>query len=325
VDRRNRLTGAAPVSVTPTPSDRHRSPWPELTLSQWHDTRDTLQLWTQVVGKVRLALEPMVNQWWQVTLYVSARGLTTSLMAAGDVGLEIEFDFVDHVLDLRTSSGTSRQVELAPRSVADFYQATMAALADLGLSPKIWTRPQEVVEAIPFAEDTQHHSYDPEAVNQFWLALVQIHRVMERFRAQFLGKVSPVHFFWGGFDMAVTRFSGRVAPKHPGGVPNCADWVQELAYSHEVSSCGFWPGGSAEGSFYAYAYPAPDGFAEWDVQPEAAYFDKELGEFLLPYQAVRTAKDPDALVSTFFQSTYDAAAELARWDRAALEVGGTEW
>jgi hypothetical protein len=229
------------------------------------------------------------------------------------------------VLAIRATDGEVRRLPLEPRTVADFYQATMAALADLGVPVKIWTRPQEVVEAIPFAEDSQHRSYDAAAVNRFWLALVQIHRVMERFRAEFLGKVSPVHFFWGGFDMAVTRFSGRVAPKHPGGVPNCADWVQELAYSHEVSSCGYWPGGSAEGSFYAYAYPAPDGFAEWAVQPEAAYFDKELGEFLLPYQAVRTAKDPDALVATFFQSTYDAAADLARWDRAALEVGRTEW
>jgi hypothetical protein len=301
------------------------STWPKLTLADWEDTRITLHMWTQVVGKVRMALEPMINHWWQVTLYVSARGLTTSLMHADGRDIEIEFDFIDHVLAIRATDGEVRRVPLEPRSVADFYEATMAALRDVGVPLKIWDEPQEVVEAIPFDQDTQHHSYDPAAVNRFWLALVQIHRVMERFRAEFVGKVSPVHFFWGGFDMAVTRFSGRVAPKHPGGVPHCADWVQELAYSHEVSSCGYWPGGSAEGSFYAYAYPTPDGFAEWDVQPEAAYFDKELGEFLLPYQAVRTAKDPDALLSTFFQSTYTAAAELARWDRAALEVGGTEW
>jgi hypothetical protein len=319
VDRRNRLTGAAPVSVTPTPSDRHRSPWPELTLSQWHDTRDTLQLWTQVVGKVRLALEPMVNQWWQVTLYVSARGLTTSLMAAGDVGLEIEFDFVDHVLDLRTSSGTSRQVELAPRSVADFYQATSAALRELDVEVRILARPVEMAESIPFAEDELHRSYDAAAAHRFWQALVQIDRVMSRFRSGFIGKVSPVHFFWGGADMAVTRFSGRRAPPHPGGVPNCADWVQQLAYSHEVSSCGFWPGGSDEGSFYSYAYPQPDGFADWPIQPAVASFDNTLGEFVLPYRAVRLADDPDALLLSFFQSTYDAAAELGAWDRAELE------
>lgn len=294
--------------------------WPRLTLADWEDTRITLHMWTQVIGKVRMALEPLINHWWQVTLYVSARGLTTSLMHAGGRDIEIEFDFIDHVLAIRATDGQVRLLPLERLSVADFYQSTMAALRDLGVPLHIWTRPQEVVEAVPFDQDTLHRSYDPEAVNRFWLAMVQIHRVMERFRAQFLGKVSPVHFFWGGFDMAVTRFSGRVAPKHPGGVPNCADWVQELAYSHEVSSCGYWPGGSAEGSFYAYAYPAPDGFAEWEVEPGPAYFDKEFSEFLLPYEAVRTARDPDGLLSTFFQSTYTAAAELAHWDRNALEV-----
>jgi hypothetical protein len=297
-----------------------RWPWPELTLSQWEDTRDTLQLWSQVVGKIRLGLEPMVNQWWQVTLYVSARGLTTSLMPAGHVGLEIEFNFLDHVLDLRTSDGRGQQVELAPRSVADFYQATTDALRALDVEVYILPRPVEMAEAIPFAEDQRHRSYDAGAVHRFWQALVQIDRVMSRFRAGFIGKVSPVHFFWGGADMAVTRFSGRRAPPHPGGVPNCADWVQQLAYSHEVSSCGFWPGGSEEGSFYSYAYPQPDGFAEWPVQPAAAHYDPQLGEFLLPYREVRLADDPDALLLTFFQSTYVAAAELAVWDRAELEA-----
>jgi hypothetical protein len=295
-------------------------PWPDLTLSGWQDTRDTLHMWTQVVGKVRLALEPMINHWWQITLYVSARGLTTSIMPAGDRGLEIEFDFVDHVLDLRATDGARRQVPLEPRSVASFYQATMAALTDLGVQVTINPRPQEVVEAIPFDKDEVHRSYDPAAARRFWLGLVRMHDVLLRFRSGFIGKASPVHFFWGGADLCTTRFSGRPAPKHPGGVPNCADWVQELAYSHEVSSCGYWPGGSAEGSFYAYAYPEPLGFAGWAVEPAEAYYDADLGEFLLPYTAVRTASDPDQALLAFFQSTYDAAAELAGWDRAALEA-----
>ena len=294
--------------------------WPDLTLSRWEDTRDTFHMWTQVVGKIRMALEPMVNHWWQVTLYVSARGLTTSLMHAGSTGLEIEFDLIDHVLDLRTSDGRNRQVKLEPRSVASFYEATMAALDELGVHVNILPRPVEVLESIPFPEDEKHHAYDAAAVQRFWLALVRAHRVMTRFRGRFVGKASPVHFFWGGADLAVTRFSGRVAPKHPGGVPNCADWVQELAYSHEVSSCGFWPNGSAEGSFYAYAYPQPAGFADWPVAPDAASFDHELGEFLLPYAAVRTADDPDAMLMSFFESTYLGAATLAGWDRAALEI-----
>ena len=293
--------------------------WPELTLSTWQDTRDTFHMWTQVVGKVRLALEPMVNHWWQVPLYVSARGLTTSLMHAGTTGLEIEFDLIDHDLALRTTDGRHRHVALEPRSVADFYRATMHALDELDVRVTILPRPVEVAAAIPFADDEQHRAYDPAAVHRFWQALVHAHRVMTRFRAGFLGKVSPVHFFWGGTDLAVTRFSGRRAPKHPGGVPNCADWVQELAYSHEVSSCGFWPGGSAEGSFYSYAYPQPDGFAAWPVQPDAAYYDEQISEFILPYAAVRTAEDPDRALLSFLESTYEAAAELARWDRAALE------
>ena len=305
--------------ITPS-GDAAEATWPELTLSAWEDTRDTFHMWTQVVGKVRLALEPMVNHWWQVPLYVTARGLTTSLMHAGTTGLEIEFDLIDHVLDLRTFHGRSRQVTLEPRSVASFYEATMVALGELGVRVTISSRPQEVIEAIPFAQDEEHHAYDAAAVHRFWLALVQIHRVMTRFRAGFVGKASPVHFFWGGPDLAVTRFSGRRAPKHPGGVPNCPDWVQELAYSHEVSSCGFWPGGSSEGSFYSYAYPQPARFATWPVLPDAAYYGDEMGEFLLPYTAVRTANDPEAVLLTFFESTYEAAAELGGWDRAALEV-----
>jgi hypothetical protein len=211
-------------------------------------------------------------------------------------------------------------VRLEPRSVASFYAATMGALGDLGVQVQILARPVEVAEAIPFAEDERHRSYDAEAMHRFWTALVLVHGVMERFRGGYVGKVSPVHFFWGGPDLAVSRFSGRKAPRHPGGVPNCADWVMELAYSHEVSSCGFWPDGSAEGAFYSYAYPEPDGFAEWPVTPDAAYYDAGLREFLLPYAAVRTADQPEATLLAFFQSTYDAAAELGHWDRAALEV-----
>jgi hypothetical protein len=303
--------------VEPSNADTH---WPDLTLSSWSDTRDTFHLWTQIVGKIRLGLEPMINHWWQVTLYVSGRGLTTSLMHAGRTGLEIEFDLVDHVLDLRTTDGRSRQVALEPRSVASFYAATMTALDELGVPVKIHPLPSEVAVAVPFAEDEQHRAYDAAAVHRFWLALVQSHRVMTRFRGRFIGKTSPVHFFWGGADLAVTRFSGRPAPKHPGGVPNCPDWVQELAYSHEVSSCGFWPDGSAEGSFYSYAYPPPDGFADWPVLPDAAYYDQDMGEFILPYASVRTAEDPEATLLSFLQSTYEGAATLGGWDRATLEV-----
>jgi len=293
--------------------------WPDLTLTEWDDTRDTLHMWTQIVGKVRLALAPMVNHWWQVPLYVSARGLTTSLIPVADRGLELEFDFVDNALHVRTTDGGERRVALEPRTVASFYDATLAALADLGVHVTIMARPVEVELAVPFPQDFRS-TYDADAARRFWLALVQIDRVMARFRARFIGKVSPVHFFWGAADLAVTRFSGRPAPLHPGGVPNCADWVQQLAYSHEVSSCGFWPGGSDEGSFYSYAYPAPAGFSDFPITTPGAYFDAALGEFLLPYRSVRTADDPDALLTDFFQQTYVAAAELAHWDRAALEA-----
>jgi hypothetical protein len=300
--------------------------WPDLTLSKWEDTRDTLHLWTQVVGKVRLGLEPMRNHWWQVTLYVSARGLTTSLMPTDDGrGLEIQFDFIEHLMLLETTDGGRQTVALAPRSVADFYAATMAALADLDVRVNLYPRPTEVTESIPFADDETHRAYDPDAVQRFWRALVQVDRVMRTFRGRFLGKASPVHFFWGAPDLAVTRFSGRTAPLHPGGVPNCPDRVQQLAYSHELHSCGFWPGGGGEGSFYAYAYPQPDGFAEWPILPEAAHYDTAAGEFILPYADVRTAADPDGMLMTFFQSSYEAAADLGHWDRAALEVPATEW
>lgn len=302
-------------------ANRSPSPWPDLTLSSWEDTRDTLHLWTQVVGKVRLDLEPMRNHWWQVVLYVSARGLTTSLMPTDDGrGLEIEFDCINHVLRLQTTDGRERTIPLRPQSVADFYAATMAALAELGVTVNVFPRPTEIADATPFPEDLRHSSYDPDAVQRFWRALVQMDRVMRTFRGRFVGKASPVHFFWGAPDLAVTRFSGRTAPLHPGGVPNCPDRVQQLAYSHELHSCGFWPGGSTEGSFYAYAYPQPDAFAQWPIAPDAAYYDTAAGEFILPYAAVRAAVDPDAMLLSFFQSSYEAAADLGAWDRAALEV-----
>jgi hypothetical protein len=294
--------------------------WPALTIDKWADTRDSVHLWTQIVGKVRMALEPMTNHWWQVTLYVSARGLTTSLMHAGDRGLEVEFDFLAHQLELRTTDGAVRRVALEPRSVASFYSETMKALDELAIPVQIVPRPNEVVDAIPFDEDEVHRSYDPDAAHQFWLALVQMHRVLTVFRSRFIGKASPVHFFWGGADICTTRFSGRPAPKHRGGVPNCPDYVQEAAYSHEVSSCGYWPGGGDEGAFYAYAYPEPAGFAEWPVEPAGARYDEALGEFVLPYELVRTARRPDEELLRFFQTTYDAAADPGNWDRDALEA-----
>jgi hypothetical protein len=302
-------------------SDTAQVEWPELTLEDWDGTRDALHMWTQVVGKVRLGLEPMVNHWWQVPLYVSARGLTTSLMHHGSLGLEMEFDFLTHRLEIRTADGRFAHVALRPQSVADFYGATMDALAGVGAAVTINPWPQELPDVVPFPDDTVARPYDADAAQRFWLALVQMHRVMRIFRSRFQGKVSPVHFFWGADDLAVTRFSGREAPRHLGGAPHCAAWVQEMAYSHEVSSCGYWAGGTSEGSFYAYAYPTPEGFAEWPVAPAAASYDTTLGEFILPYADVRRAADPEALLLEFFQSTYEAAADLAHWDRQALEVG----
>jgi hypothetical protein len=295
------------------------APWPDLTLERWVGTRDAVHLWTQVVGKVRLALEPQVNHWWQVPLYVSARGLTTSLMPAGGRGLEMEFDFVDHRLDIRTTAGEHRSVALVPRSVASFHAETMEALASLGVHVDMLARPVELPVSVRFPADDGERPYDGEAMRRFWLGLVQMHRVLTEFRARFVGKVSPVHFFWGGFDLAVTRFSGRQAPRHPGGVPNCADWVMHEAYSHEVSSCGYWPGGSAEGSFYAYAYPEPPGFADHPAGSHGGRFDTVLQEFILPYRDVRTAADPDAVLLDFLQATYEAVADLTGWDRASLE------
>jgi Family of unknown function (DUF5996) len=294
--------------------------WPELPIAAWQDTLDTVHMWTQMVGKIRLELLPMVNHWWQVPLYVDARGLTTGLMPYGDGGLEIAFDFVAHRLVIDTVSGASRELALEPRSVADFHDELFARLRELDVDVRIYGRPVEVPVAIPFAEDHDHTSYDAERMHAFWRSLVSAERVFLEFRGRFGGKVSPVHFFWGAFDLAVTRFSGRGAPRHPGGVPNCPPWVMERAYSAEVSSCGYWPGGAVEGAFYSYAYPEPDGFRDYPLEVDGAFFDDDLGEFLLPYDKVRRAAEPDELLMSFLQSTYDAAADLADWDRTGLDV-----
>jgi hypothetical protein len=297
------------------------NPWPALPLDQWQPTYETVHLWSQIVGKIRMSQMPWINHSWHVPFYVTARGLTTSLIPRGNRAFQIDFNFRDHRLQIDTAEGDRRSFALQPMSVADFYRKTMDALSELDLGLRIYSKPVELPDPIqPFYENETQASYDPEAVGRFWKALVQIHRVFTEFRARFIGKVSPVHFFWGAFDLAVTRFSGRTAPKHPGGAPNCADWVMEEAYSHEVSSAGFWPGaGLGEAAFYAYAYPAPERFDTYPVKPEAAYYHKDLGEYILPYEAVRTAENPDALLLDFLQSTYEAAAELAAWDRGALE------
>jgi hypothetical protein len=289
--------------------------WPALSVESWQPTRDTIHLWTQVVGKIRMALTPPVNHWWHVTLYVSARGLTTGGMPTERGVLDIEFDFIDHLLVLRTSAGDRRSFSLIGQSVAQFYAQTFAVLRDLGVDVSIHAVPNEVQVAIPFAEDTTHDSYEPEQAQTWWRQLVIAQRTLQRFRSDFRGKTSPVHYFWGAMDLAVTRFSGRSAPAHPGGVPNCPDRVMLEGYSHEISSAGFWPGGGAEGAFYSYAYPAPAHFSAARV-PDGAVFDEQLGEFLLPYENVREASDPDRLVSEFLNATYAAAADLARWPAA---------
>jgi hypothetical protein len=295
--------------------------WPPLPLDGWRETYGTLHMWTQIVGKTRLALAPMENHWWQTTLYVTPRGLTTSAMPCGARTFAVEFDFLDHHLFVRVSDGATRAIPLTPRTVADFHAAYQAALRSLDLEVSIWPVPVEVEPAIPFAEDTTHASYDPEAANRWWRALVQSDRVFKQFRSPFLGKASPVHFFWGSFDLATTRFSGRRAPLHPGGAPNCPDYVMVEAYSHECSSCGFWPGGDAlpEPAYYAYAYPEPPGYPEFPVRPEGAYYNAAMREFILPYEAVRRAASPEDALLDFCRSTYDAAAGLGHWDRQALE------
>jgi hypothetical protein len=302
-------------------SNAPQIPWPELPTAAWRETCETLHLWTQIVGKIRLVRAPWLNHSWHVVLYVTARGLTTSPIPDGTLSFQIDFDFIDHLLRISTSDGARRQFALAGQSVASFYAAVMADLAELGIHVAIDEMPNELPQPIRFSLDNKHATYDPNAVRRFLQILVNADRVFKQFRTGFLGKASPVHFFWGSFDLAVTRFSGRRAPRHPGGVPYLPDDVACEAYSHEVSSAGFWPGSGAieYPAFYSYAYPEPAGFRAAPVRPDAAFFSEALGEFILPYDAVRTAAQPDRALLDFLQSSYEAAANAAKWDRDALE------
>lgn len=295
--------------------------WPALPLEEWRDTYATLHLWTQIVGKVRLAQTPWVNHSWHVTLYPTAKGLTTLLIPHARAAFEIEFDFIDHQLHIRCADGGTGAFALAPQSVATFHARLLGELARLGLDVRIHGRPNELVDAIPFAEDEVHREYDPDYATRFWRVLVQVSTVLGDFRSRFRGKCSPVHYFWGGADLAVTRFSGRNAPRHPGGVPGLPDWVAEEAYSREVSSVGFWPGSDPVpyAAFYSYAYPEPEGFSSARVQPGEAFYSDDLREFIVPYDVVRESRSPAATLLAFAQSTYAAAADLGQWDRAALE------
>ncbi|MQA90362.1 MAG: hypothetical protein GEU90_09005 [Gemmatimonas sp.] len=295
--------------------------WPSLPLEEWGDTYETLHRWTQIVGKVRTACTPWINHSWHTTLYLTARGLTTSPIPYGDRTFTIDFDFLNHRLEIESSDGGQRELALRPEAVADFHDRLFAALGDLDLSVAIHGRPNEVEDATPFREDRAHSAYDPDYANRLWRILSSTERVFTEFRAEFIGKNSPVHFFWGAFDLAVSRFSGRAAPPHPGGVPNLPDWIAREAYSREVASVGFWPGGGAHlfPFFYAYVYPEPDGYPAREVSPSEAFYSTEMREFVLPYDAVRQAESPEARVREFLQSTYDAAAELGDWDRASLE------
>jgi hypothetical protein len=305
----------------PGGSSSNTSDWPSLPFEGWKDTYATLHRWTQIIGKIRLAQTPWVNHSWHTTLYVTSRGLTTSPIPYGPRTFQIDLDFVQHRLFIQTTDGGFKTMPLAPRSVADFYRELFANLAELSLDVKIHTLPNEIENPIPLDCDEEHAAYDADAAHRFWLALVQADRVFKRFRTGFIGKCSPVHFFWGGFDLAVTRFSGRRAPVHPGGVPHLPDWVTREAYSHEVSSCGFWPG-SAQAPlpvFYAYAYPEPDGFRTARVRPSAAGYNASLREFICPYDEVRQAASPDEELLAFLQSAYEAAADLGAWDRSELD------
>ncbi|MGH9379511.1 MAG: DUF5996 family protein [Thermoanaerobaculia bacterium] len=300
--------------------------WPELSYEAWRDTLETLHLWTQIVGKVRLVHSPWINHSWHATFYPTARGLTTGPIPHGSRVFEMQFDFVRHLLRVQTAEGEERHLALEPRSVASFYEELMERLRELDLATEIHPRPNELPDPItPFLDDTAHASYDPEYANRFGRVLLQAHRVFTWFRSGFCGKVSPVHFFWGSFDLAVTRFSGRPAPPHPGGVPNLPDPVTREAYSYEVSSAGFWPGNAMVpyAAFYSYAYPTPAGFREAVVEPRDAVWSEELGEFLLPYEAVRDAGSPDEILKRFLETTYEAAAELGGWDRERLECERT--
>jgi hypothetical protein len=295
--------------------------WPALPLAPWIETKDTLHMWLQIVGKIRLRLSPPINHSWHATFYVTARGLTTSPIPHGTRHFQIDLDFVDHRLVITASDGATGGFPLEPQTVAAFYRRLMQELTRLGLPVRISARPNEIPEAIPFAQDEVHRAYDAEAVTRFWQATRQADRVMTTFRSRFIGKCSPVHLFWGALDLAVTRFSGRTAPEHPGGIPNLPDRVTREAYSHEVSSCGFWPGSAPIDypAFYAYAYPEPPGFAQAPVRPSAAFYSQDVREFILPYDSVRESSSPDDMLLEFFQSTYDAAANLGKWDRGGLE------
>jgi hypothetical protein len=297
------------------------SSWPTIVYEEWKDTQATLHLWTQLVGKIRLARTPWVNHSWHVPFYVTSRGLTTSPIPDGVRMFEIEFDFLEHEIVISTTDAHVERIQLGPRTVADVYQELFGRLKALGLETRIRTIPSEIPNGVPFEQDRVHAAYDPDYVTRFWRALVQADRVLKAFRSRFIGKSSPVHFFWGSFDLAVTRFSGRPAPPHPGGIPNLPDWVAREAYSHEVSSCGFWPGGEALPApvFYAYAYPEPAGFKSAALRPAGARYHPGLGEFVLPYSEVQRATSPDATLLEFVQSSYEAAADLAGWDRSALE------
>lgn len=306
----------------PPTATRH-AVWPALSRGAWDETYATLHRWLQIVGKTRLALSPMENHYWHVALYVTARGLTTSPMAYGDRLIQMDLDFIDHRLVARTSGTESRTIALAPKSVADFYAEFLALLRSLDLDVRIRPMPNEIPDAVPFPEDRAHASYDGDAARDCWRALAQADRVLKRFRYRFLGKQSPVHFWWGSFDLACTRFSGRTAPPHPGGIPNLPDRVTRESYSHECMSVGWWPGtkGSPvpEAAFYAYAYPEPAGFSDAATGPAGAVYDTTLREWVLPYEAVRRAPDPDASLLEFLSTTYENAARLGGWDRAALE------
>ncbi|HYZ24542.1 MAG TPA: DUF5996 family protein [Rhodopila sp.] len=293
--------------------------WPSLPLDEWRDTYATVHLWTQIIGKIRLARAPQINHWWQVPLYVTCRGLTTSPIPYGSRTFQIDVDFIDHRLVMQTSDGVTESFALQPQAVADFYSEVMSRLRSLGLDIRIWTMPSEIPNPIPFEMDRDHRAYDPEFVHRFWRILVQVDRIFTAFRARFAGKVSPVHFFWGSFDLVVTRFSGRRAPAQPN-----ADRMTREGYSHEVSSCGFWPGGSGieTPAFYCYAAPQPAGFDVAPVRPAGAFYSRELGQFILPYDDVRQAADPNAALLEFLQTTYEAAANLAQWERTNLEYTG---
>ncbi|HEX2405876.1 MAG TPA: DUF5996 family protein [Nitrososphaeraceae archaeon] len=294
--------------------------WPALPLEEWKDTYATLHRWTQIVGKIRLALTPHRNHWWNTTLYVTPRGLTTSSMPYNDKLLQIDFDFIDHLLLIQTSDGSIQKIFLKSYPVAEFYKETMAALASLGMPVTIWPIPVEVPDRTPFDKDFKHMAYDPKYAHRVWRIISHASRVLAEFSSQFIGKVSPVHFFWGAFDLAVTRFSGRIAPLHPG-APYMAHFVAVEAYSHEVSSCGFWPGGDPidEPVFYAYAYPEPPGFKDYPIQPPEAFYHTGMREFILPYNIVRTSDSPDKVLLSFLKSTYEAEAISANWDRSTLE------